>query len=159
MAYEATSVSVSRSQEEIRKLIMGNGGTGIAFVSQRDPLTEGFEAMMSIDGKPYRVRIVAKVKKVENNSRARRYRGRYIQAKSDNEAQETEFRRVWRVLFYHLKSVYEASNSGVMEFREIIMPYVVTHDGRTVAEHILPKLDQAIAGRPERLLPAPRDAA
>src|ERR1700733_11180082 len=58
-----------QSHEVRKKLIMGNGGTGIAFVSQCDPLTEGFEAMMSIDGKPYRVRIVAKVKKVENKDR------------------------------------------------------------------------------------------
>jgi len=66
---------------------------------------------------------------------------------------EEEARRVWRVLFYHLKSVYEAANSGVMEFRELMLPYIVTHDGHTVAEHILPKLAGAIAGNPSRLLP------
>jgi hypothetical protein len=55
-----------------------------------------------------------------------------------------------------MKDIFEASNSGVMEFRELILPYIVTSDGQTIAQHILPKLDQAIDGNPARLLPAPR---
>jgi hypothetical protein len=57
----------------------------------------------------------------------------------------------------HLKDIFEASNSGVMEFRELILPYIVTKDGKTVAQHILPKLDSAINGNPERMLPAPKE--
>ena len=152
MAYENTRVMVGRSQESIRKLLIENGATGIAFVSQSDPLSEGFEAMIPLEGKTYRVRIAATVRKVENKSRARYYRGTYRSAKSDAQVQEDEMRRVWRVLYFHLKSVYEASNSGVMEFRELMLPYMVVKDGRTIAQHIIPKLDQAIESRPERLL-------
>lgn len=149
MAYEATSVPVSRSQEAIRKLLLENGASGVAFVSQTDPLQEGFQAMIPLDGKTYQVRIVAKVKTVERKARHRRYG---YAPKSQVEMQEGENRRVWRVLYYHLKSVYEAANTGVMEFRELMLPYVVVKDGRTIAEHLIPQLDKAIESRPERLL-------
>lgn len=135
MAYEGTDVAVSRSQEQIRKLLMTNGALGVAFVSQIEPYSEGFSAQVPIDGKTYQIRVVALVK-----------------VKSRPEQQEQELRRVWRVLYYHLKSVYEAANSGVMEFRELMLPYVVVKDGRTIAQHLLPNLDKAIESRPERLL-------
>src|SRR5882724_11522324 len=124
MAYENTSVPVNQSQAKIKDLIMRNKGTGVAFVCE--PPMEGFQAAMPIDGKTYTIRIQAYLKKERDP--------------------EQEARRIWRVLYYHLKDIFEASNSGVMEFRELILPYIVTNDGQTVAQHILPKLDSAISG-------------
>ena len=154
MAYENTAVSVGKSQEAIRRLLLDNGASGIAFVSQTEPLSEGFEAMIPIEKKTYRIRIVAKVKRIENKSVSKYYRGRWISAKTDAQVQDSEMRRIWRVLYFHLKSVYEATNTGVMEFRELMLPYVVVKDGRTIAQHLLPNLDRAIESRPERMLGA-----
>jgi hypothetical protein len=136
VAYENTRVAVPKSQDKIRQLIMRNKGTGIAFISQ--PPMEGFQAMMPINGETYTIRISA-----------------YVKEKSRDP--ERERRRIWRVLFHHLKDIFEASNSGVMEFRELILPYIVTKDGKTVAQHILPKLESAINGNPERMLPSPKE--
>jgi len=139
MAYEHTEVPIARSQEAIRRLIMAHGGFGLAVVSERDPdgnlpAQEGFQAKVLIDGKPYTVKVMAALRPVHESKR------------------EQEERRVWRVLYYHLKNVFEASDSGVMEFRELMLPYVVMADGMTISEHILPRLDAALAGKPERLL-------
>ena len=151
MAYEHTAVPVARSQEAIRKLILGNGGAGVAFVSQvGPPKTEGFEAAVVIDGKTYRIRISAECTPVQQKTRPRWSRASYRAARDNSDDAP---RRVWRVLFYHLKSVYEAANSGVMEFRELMLPYIVAADNRTIAQHILPKLDKAIISDPSRLLP------
>lgn len=147
MAYEQTSVPVSRSQDAIRKLILANGGSAIAFISQADPPIEGFEAHIVIDGKTYRVRIKAEVKLHERKRRRRRYG-----AMPPRDTNEEAIKRIWRVLFFHLKSVFEASKSGVMEFRELMLPYIVTDYNKTIAEHILPHLDKAIQQNPERLL-------
>jgi hypothetical protein len=152
MAYEHTLVAVSKSQESIRRLILDNGGSGIAFISQ--PPMEGFEAVVRIDNASYRIRISAEVKVVE-----KRRRRRYGIYKPQSQIQDDAARRVWRVLFFYLKNVYEASNSGVMDFRQLVMPYVVTRDNKTISEHILPKLESAIQGNPERMLPAPKDHA
>jgi hypothetical protein len=130
-AYGTTSVPVERSQGAIRDLVMTRGGSGIAFIEQ--PPVEGFHCLMPIDGVTYTIRIQASVS-----------------ADSDDIAQER--RRIWRVLYYHLKSVFDSSASGVMEFRELMLPYIVVKDGRTIGEHILPNLEKAVESRPERLL-------
>lgn len=137
MAYEKTSVAVPKSQEGIRKLIMAHKGFGVAFVSEHDPEgnlppQEGFHAKVMIDSKPYSVRIVATLKPSRD--------------------MDQEARRIWRVLFHHMKSVFEAADTGVMEFRELILPYILMPNDKTVAENILPHLDAKLAGNPERLL-------
>jgi hypothetical protein len=130
-AYGTTSVPVERSQSAIRDLVMTRGGSGIAFVEQ--PPIEGFHCMMPIDGVTYTVRVQATVPQ-------------------DSQDQAQERRRIWRVLYYHMKSVFESSASGVLEFREMMLPYVVTANGQTVGERILPNLQKAIQTNPARLL-------
>lgn len=146
MAYDKTSVSVSKSQDGIRKLIMARKGSKIAFIS--DPPREGFQAEVLIDKLPYQIRIFGTVES-DTSSRTARQRENYL---------DQEHRRIWRVLFYHLKSVFEASDSGVMEFREIMLPYIVTKSGQTVAECIVPQLAKAININPAKMLEASNGA-
>ncbi len=136
MAYETTKVPVVQSQSEIRRMLMKYGGTGVAFISQ--PPMEGFEGMIPIDGITYKIRIAASV---PENSKDVDY----------------ETRRIWRVLYWHLKSVFESAATGVLEFREMMLPYIVVRDNRTIGQHILPELKKAVEGRPERLLPGPAE--
>jgi hypothetical protein len=46
----------------------------------------------------------------------------------------------------------------VVEFRRLVLAFIVTKDGRTVGDHILPQLKSAVEGRIDRLLPAYTDA-
>jgi hypothetical protein len=138
VSYETTEVPVAKSQQKLRELLLRNKGGRVALIS--DPPAEGFQAVVPIDGKDYTIKIMATCK-----------------PKYSQSATEQEERRVWRVLFHHMKAIFEASKSGVMEFREMMLPYIVTNDGRTVAQCIMPQLDAALANRPERLLPAARE--
>ena len=158
MAYEGTDVSVAKSQEGIRQLVMRRGGGKLAFIS--DPPREGFEAVVEIEKLPYRIRLMGECKLLSATQRkVRHYRGQVTSARDVETTPEQkadhydqECRRIWRVLFYHLKSVFEAADSGVMEFRELILPYIVTSSGKTIAEQLLPQLDKAIQTNPGRLL-------
>lgn len=141
MAYEDTLVPVARSQQAIRELIYGHSGTGISFVSQRP--REGFEAMVTITDLPYHIRIMATCR--ERDRRGRKF--------ADKDVGREE-RRVWRVLYWHLKAMFEAADSGVIDIRDVIMPYVVTRDGRTLSEHIIPKMEKLMTMDTDRLLPA-----
>ena len=134
MAYEGTQVAVPKSQDKIRQMLTKHGGARVAFIS--DPPLEGFQAVVQIDKASYSIKIMARLREKRDA--------------------DQECRRIWRVLYHHMKSIFEAADSGVMEFREMMLPYIITNDGRTVGECILPKLDAALAGRPDRLLPAPR---
>lgn len=132
MGYDKTVVAVAKSQDGIRRMIYAHRGTGISFISH--PPREGLEAMMVINETPYLVRIMATCRpKVFDK--------------------EQEERRVWRVLFWHLKAIFESADSGVIDIRDVILPYVVTPDGHTLAEKIIPRLETVLKN-PDRLLPA-----
>lgn len=150
MAYEGTEVAVAKSQEGIRKLIMSRKGGKVAFIS--DPPREGFSAVIEIDSLPYQIRIFGICKEAPKE-RNRPYKGSWLLTdKQQADLREKEERRIWRVLFYHMKSVCEAADSGVMELRELMLPYIVTKTGQTIAEHLLPNLAAAIERNPARML-------
>ena len=147
MAYEKTEVPVVRSQDALRKLIQSHKGFGLAVISEQDPTgqdnsLEGFQAKVMIDAQPVVIKIMAKVKMP----------GKYWSDRQKEDFKQQEERRIWRVIYYHLKSVFEASDSGVMEFRELMLPYIVTPNGETVASQILPRLAMVLAGTGQKLL-------
>ena len=147
MAYDTTVVAVSKSQEAIRKLIYAHKGTGLMLISR--PPNEGFEAFIEIEKLPYHVRVMAVCKD------QKRDRNGYMRSASSLEkAIDQENRRVWRVLYWHLKAIFEAADSGVIDIRNVIMPYVVLKDGLTLSDHIRPKMDELMNMNPERLLGA-----
>jgi hypothetical protein len=97
----------------------------------------------------YHIRVMANCKDVHRDKDGySRSPAAYIKAC------EQEERRVWRVLFWHLKAMFEAADSGVIAVEDIIMPYIVTPDGHTVAEHIAPKLAEMRNLTGDRLLTA-----
>jgi hypothetical protein len=147
MAYEATEVPVSKSQEAIRKLIYAHKGTGVMLVSQ--PPREGFEAMVTMADTAYHIRVMATCRYPTKDRR-----GWLLGITAKAKAAEQEERRVWRVLFWHLKAMFEAADAGVIDIRDIIMPYVVLRDGRTLADHIKPRMADLVTTDPERLLSA-----
>lgn len=138
LAYEGTEVPVSKSQDGIRRMIYAHKGTGVSFVSQ--PPREGFEALVTLAEIDYHIRIMATC----------RTRGKYgAFSERDREGEE---RRVWRVLFWHIKAMFEAADSGVIAVEDIIMPYIVTPDGHTISGHIAPKLAEMRNMTADRLL-------
>lgn len=132
MAYETTVVPMAKSQELIRKMIYAHKGMGVSMISQ--PPREGFEAMVTINETGYLIRVMATCRKVQFDK-------------------EQEERRVWRVLYWHLKAMFEAADSGVIDIRDVIMPYVVLQDGRTLSEHIIPRMPELMTMDANRLLP------
>lgn len=135
MAYTDTKVPIARSQSEIRRLVYGHKGTGVNFLSQ--PPREGFEAMVTLAEVGYHIRVMATCRE-----------------KRDQRGREQEERRVWRVLYFHMKAMFEAADSGVIAVEDVIMPYVVTPDGRTIAEHIVPRMKELQTMTADRLLVA-----
>ena len=140
MAYEGTEVAVTKSQEQIRRMIMAHRGNKIAFISE--PPREAFAAVVNLDGAAYQIKISAKLRKAKG----------VLTEAQRQKFEDGETRRIWRVLYHHMKSIFEAADTGVMDFREMILPYVVTKDGRTVGEILLPKLHEAIETNPSSLL-------
>ena len=153
MAYETTEVAVSKSQDAIRKLIYAHRGTGVMLISR--PPAEGFEAFVEIEKTAYHIRIMAATKPIPKQDKHWRNRSESVMAG----LVEQELRRVWRVLYWHLKAMFEAADAGVIDVRNIIMPYVVLRDGMTLADHIRPKMADLMTTDPARLLAGGRDGS
>jgi len=146
MAYENTEVAVSKSQDAIRRLIYSHRGTGLMLLSQ--PPREGFEAMVELDKLPYHIRVMATARTIDKHGKHWRVRSQSMM----ESLVEQENRRVWRVLYWHLKAMFEAADAGVIDIRDIIMPYVVLRDGLTLADHIKPQMASLMTTDPSRLL-------
>ena len=128
MAYEHTSVAPEKSQAAIKKLLMIHGAVNISFASAYEPTRqEGFRATVILDNKPYGMKIVVPVQEMPNDM-----------------AQDQIIRRVWRVLYHHMKAIFEAADSGVIDVRELLLPFLVTKDGRTVGQIVLQDMPKAI---------------
>jgi hypothetical protein len=147
MAYESTKINVAKSQGKIRELIYSHAGTGVLIVSQRP--REGFEAMVTIGDLPYHIRVMATCKDQTYDGRKHKRTSSEL-----SKAFEQEEMRVWRVLYWHLKAMFEAADSGVIDLRDVILPYVVTRDGRTLSEHLVPRMQELQTTDTSRLLGA-----
>lgn len=146
MAYDKTEVAVSKSQDAIRKLIYSHKGTGVMLISR--PPAEGFEAFVEIENLPYHIRIMATCKTVSTQDKNWRARSQSTMETLIDQ----ENRRVWRVLYWHLKAMFEAADAGVIDVRNVIMPYVVLKDGLTLADHIAPRMGELMTMDTSRLL-------
>jgi len=128
MAYEHTYVAPEKSQGAIRKLLELHGAVNVGFASATEPIRqEGFRATVILDDKPYAIKVVVPVL-----------------TKSNAKLQDQELRRVWRVLYHHMKAVFEAADSGVIDIRELLLPFLVTKDGRTIGQRVLADMPKMI---------------
>ncbi len=135
MAYEHTLVSPEKSQAAIKKLLVAHGSVNVSFASSSKPMRqEGFRASVVLDGKPYGMKIVVPVQEMANNK-----------------AQDQVIRRVWRVLYHHMKAIFEAADSGVIDIRELLLPFLVTKNGQTVGQIVLQDMEKIIE-KPKQVL-------
>jgi hypothetical protein len=149
MAYESTSVSVERSQGEIRKLLVRFGAQRLAFGEERDDAGQRWAAV-TFQAKVYAVRMRVPLKLVDErevNVKYRRARSRTRDEIRD-QLYEQEEKRIWRVLAWNLKARMVAVEESVETFEEAFLAHLLDpRSGRTVYEHL------AEDGRIE--LPAP----
>lgn len=68
---------------------------------------------------------------------------------------EQACRQKWRSLLLGIKAKFSNVDSGIATFEEEFMGRIVMPDGRTVAEHVLPRVEEAyLSGKAMPLLPS-----
>ncbi len=126
MNYAATtSVPVDRSKGHIETLLMKAGAegyhTGWQAQSGDDPGWDAIEFMWK--GKHIRFRLP-------------RHGGRTSKA-------DQRDRQRWRILFLVVKAKIEAVQCGIAVFEEEFLSFIVTANGKTIGEVLLPRLEAA----------------
>lgn len=150
-----TTVSPEKTRAEIETVLNRYGATGFAYASQRVGL--GGRARVEFYAKNRRVRFDVTLPQKDDERFTKDPRSTW-KCRSDSAAiasWEAEVRRLWRALFIAIKAKLEVVESGLAIFEEEFLANIVMPDGRTVAEHAMPRIAQAYeTGRVVGLLPA-----
>lgn len=143
MSYENTSVTVEKSQSDIRKVLRKYSADSITF-GERIDADDVTHIGVEFTYNETRVRLTAQIPPpdpkviVSRSQRARTKTAGQIR----EELQEQEMKRLWRVLHWSIKVRMESIEEGLETFEQSFLPHIVDPaSGRTVFDVISPALN------------------
>ena len=154
-----TSVPVDRSRLEIEKILERYGASSFMYARSEQTSVVAFVVDVG-EGERRQVRFVMPMPDKDDPRFTLTPSGK---RRRDNDSMLREYekaqRQRWRALALVIKAKLEAVASGVAEFEQEFLAYVVLPDGTTVAEFMQPQIATAYeTGKMPRLgLPAPKE--
>jgi hypothetical protein len=146
---EGTDVPVSRTRGELEDMLTRNGATATAVFNSAEAGAVAFE----MHGRRVLMRLPLPSPTDRQFTHARE---RERAAPAARAAHEKACRQKWRALLLTVKAKLVSVAEGVETFEDAFMAHVVMPDGRTVADHVRPRIATAYAeGKMVPLLPAP----
>jgi len=146
-----TGVPVERSRAEIERLLVRYGARSTAFMNSPDRALVMFEACNR------KVLFELPLPR-RDDTRFTQTASRGLRRTPDQAlaAWEQGCRQAWRALRLVLHAKLEAIAAGITDFETEFLPHVVLPDGRTVAQHVKPRVAAIYtSGEMKPLLPAP----
>ena len=147
-----TSVSVDRSQQQIRSMLRDHEASHIAFMEQRDPARAVIA--FSIDDLPVNI----EVPMPDSSDPEFRYTNhnppRERTAAQVREAIEQVERSQWRAAALLLQAKFAAVDAGIRTIQQELFPDLMMADGKTVFQYSMPLL--AESGMAKLLMPGDR---
>jgi hypothetical protein len=147
---EATEVPVTKTRAELEELLTRYQATATAIFTSADHAAVAFE----MHGR----RVVMKLQLPDardrqfTHGRVNQHAGVALLTPEAAKAKhEKACRRKWRALLLAVKAKLVAVEDGIETFEEAFMAHVVMPDGRTVADHIKPRI--ATAYRENKMAP------
>ena len=129
---QRTSVSVEQTRLDIEKMLAKYGASSFG------SYTEPERAVIMFEAKDRRLRFDLPLPKGDGTTEAKLRRSK------------------WRALLLCIRAKLEAVESRIETFEEAFLAHVIMPDGKTVAEHAMPRIAQAYkGGEVGPLLPGP----
>ncbi|WP_144223177.1 hypothetical protein [Mesorhizobium amorphae] len=153
MAYAAdTSVSVAKSEADIKSVIRRYGATSFA------SFETSLAAMIAFEMQGRRVVFKLPLPDPKSTQFTETPSGRWARSeKQAHDAWEQACRSRWRALHLCIKAKLEAVEAGIETFEDAFLAHIQMPDGLTVAEHVRPKIAVAYESwTMQPLLPAPK---
>jgi hypothetical protein len=142
---DRTGVSIDHSISEIRRVLARYGAAQFAYME--DPK----KAAVAFNCNKKNIRFVLPMPSPEESENT--LKGRRRKKTSAEQVHAQEVRRRWRALSLSIKAKLETVESGIAEFETEFLPYMVLPNGKTVAESVLPAIEQAYStGKVPKLL-------
>jgi hypothetical protein len=147
-----TTVSVSKSRAEIEDQITRFGCDG--FMSGRD----GQQVVVAFKARNRQVAFRMTLPDPSDPAFTQTAHGRRRTSGGQNDAYAKEERRMWRALCLSIKAKLVSVEEEIETFEQAFMAHIVMPDGLTIADHVVPRIEQAYkTGEMPRLLPGPGD--
>lgn len=150
-AYTGTSVSVDKSMGEVMSLLHKRSVSGMQWTREGLRSTLRFRWKSSA-GVELCARFTLDVRPPPAP------RGRQLSSKQLADVYAQEERRLFRVLVYFLKNLFEAVDGGLLTLEQALLPYLEDSTGQTVGELLAPRL-ALLAARPLALALGPGGGA
>src|SRR3990167_3602515 len=140
MSYASnTVVPEDRSRTEIERALMRYGASRFGY------MREERRAMIGFTYRNISVQMIIPLPDPRDDAFTRTPTGRQKRT-NISVLYEQEVRRRWRSLALAIKAKLVAVADGVCSFEAEFLPYMVTNDGQTVAQKMLPMIEQATMG-------------
>jgi len=141
--YWTTTVAVSKSAEQIRKLLMDHDADSFALLEQYRDNVVGVQ--FSFKNLPVEFRIhldnlvAIRLEEKPWSSRMRRSEETYTRAVEEKAKQVA-----MRILAHHLKAAFLAIEYGLVEFEDVFLSKFLMRDGKTIGEIVVPNLEAVV---------------
>lgn len=132
---QRSKVDVSKSRNEIEKTLSRYGAGSFAYMTEGSKAAIAFEA----HGRRIRMMVLLPDRKPFETNKLGHARPEYVIEAAWLQAG----RQRWRALALVVKAKLEAVESGVATFEQEFLPYTLLPNGKTVAEAMLPQIEQA----------------
>lgn len=143
-AYSNTTIAVSKSREEIDKILVRWGVRGIQW---EDHFDEGIVQLRFRWIRDKGAELVARFRIDVDSEKDLREKaidqrsGQFSDKKYEREAMNRG-KREHRLLLNLLKNMFEAIEEGIIPAESVLLPWIEDSDGQTVYEKLSPRLDQ-----------------
>ena len=145
-----TKVSDVQSQADIRRTLMRYGADAFGVYEKRGCASVGFEI------KNLTVRIDVSLPSRDDEEFTKTETGRDRSESAAWAAHEQAVKQRWRALLLAIRAKLEAVEVGISTIEQEFMPFVVMPDGKTLGDHLIPRLAEiTTVGQLRKLLPAP----
>ena len=144
---EKTKVSPGNSKVEIERILTRYGAGQFAYGSGPKRAMVGF----SID--KWYVRFILPLPNPKDKQFWTTPTGRSRGSDAAAREYDQEIRRLWRALALTIKSKLETVQSGILTFQEEFMANIVLSDGKTISQHVLPRIEDYETNKIPELLP------
>jgi hypothetical protein len=144
-AYETTNVGISKSRGDIDAILRKWGVTGISWGEDYDSgiVVLRFRWRREDDGQQYSARFTIQIETdKELEERAIDNRSGRHSDKKHLRLKNNRGKREHRVLFYMLKSLFEAVEEGLMVPEQVFLPWIEDIEGMTIFERIGPVMGE-----------------
>ena len=145
-----TNVSVSKSKAEIESILERYGAS--QFMSGWDASRAVIGFTMPVGDDVRQVKFLLSMP--DKSARAFTHHSKGMRTnEAALKAWQQACRQRWRALALVIKAKLEAVSAGISIFEDEFLANIVMHDGRTVSDHVRPRLAQIYQGNLQPLLP------